>query len=547
MLMDYNASKGLFYIVVPKTETGVAKSLMTEHGFNRSRKDSDAFQDVLLTHEPYAAVAFWEHATPIAQAQLIHLQTEVEASWAETSGAHIDCPPDEELWPFQKAGVEYALRKGNCLIGDEPGLGKTAQAVCVANEMRAKRVLVLCPAAIRPQWVKMIRRWTTMPWPYVVYPINQGSHGVHPTAAWTVVSYDLARTEPIWQALAESFYDLLILDEGHYLKTVDTRRTRCVFGGGDSPVAAALSERAAATLALTGTPLPNRPREAYTLARGLCFDAIDWMSEESFKHKFNPSMVVEWEDPVTGQLKRRVDERDGRHGELQARMRANFMVRRLEADVKKDMKRPEYDLIQFDETGPVKQALQAERLLDIDPETFEGVDKSMLGQAATVRRMMGEALAPQVADYIAVVLEGGIDKLVVFGWHHSVLGYLFKRLEKYGPVLIDGDLTAERKDVLKQRFIDEPGVRLCLGNIMSLGLGTDGLQAVAHRCLFAEPDWVHGNNEQAVRRLQRSGQVNQVFADLAVAPNSIAERILGQALRKGATVEKALDTRIRAG
>lgn len=547
MILDFNATKRRFVLIVPKSERHVARDVMKEHGFNRSIPDSDSARDVLFTDEPYAAVAFWEHATPIAQAQLLALQTEIEASWAETSGRHIDCPADEELWPFQKAGVDYVLRKGNALIGDEPGLGKTAQAICTANEMQAKRVLVLCPAAIRPQWVKMIRRWTTMRWPYDVYSIVKGRTGVHPHAAWTVVSYDLARTPAIWRALAKGTYDLLILDEGHYLKTIDAKRTRTVFGGGDSPLATALAERSAATLALTGTPLPNRPREAYTLARGLCFDAIDWMSEDVFKHRFNPSAVIEREDPVTHKITRWVDERDGRHGELQARLRANFMVRRLEHDVMKQLKRPLYDLIYMDETGPVKQALAAERLLDIDPEEFEGIDKAMLGQAATVRRMMGEALAPQVAEYIDVLVDGGVDKLVVFGWHHSVLGYLATKLHRHGVIHIDGDVSAERKAVLVQRFIDEPDTHLCIGNLMSLGLGTDGLQEVAHRCLFAEPDWVHGNNEQAVRRLQRGGQAMQVFADFVVAPNSIAERILGSALRKGQTTHKALDRRMTAG
>jgi hypothetical protein len=64
-----------------------------------------------------------------------------------------------------------------------------------------------------------------------------------------------------------------------------------VFGRHDSvgAVAQALAERSSRILALTGTPLPNRPREAYTLARGLCWDAIDWMSEDRFTTASTPA------------------------------------------------------------------------------------------------------------------------------------------------------------------------------------------------------------------------------------------------------------------
>src|SRR5207253_9578003 len=68
--------------------------------------------------------------------------------------------------------------------------------------------------------------WTTLKYPYTVYPILHGRRGVHPTAEWTVISYDLARSETVWRALAKGKYDLLILDEAHYLKTIDARRDR---------------------------------------------------------------------------------------------------------------------------------------------------------------------------------------------------------------------------------------------------------------------------------------------------------------------------------
>ena len=399
-------------------------------------------------------------------------------------------------------------------------------------------MLVLCPANIRLQWWKRIQEWTTMPGRYTVHAIMHGKHGVNPNAAWTIVSYDLARTAPIWKALAAETFDVLILDEGHYLKTIDALRTRTVFGGGDRPAAAALASRAGAVLDLTGTPLPNRPREAYTASRGLCWDSIDFLSEDRFSKRFNPSVTR-----FTDEGKPWVDERSGRHGELQSRLRANFMVRRLKRDVLPQLKLPVLDIVHVDETAAVKAALRAESLLDIDPENLEGVDAEILGEIATVRRMMGVAIAPLAADYTAMVLDGGEEKVVVFYYHKEVRGILEKALARFHPLAIDGSTPPSRRGLIVDQF-KRPGSRVLLAQILAVGTGTDGLQEACQRGVAAEPDWVPGVNEQAINRLDRMGQKFTVQFDFLVAKGSFSERILGTSLRKGQTVHLALDRRV---
>jgi SWI/SNF-related matrix-associated actin-dependent regulator 1 of chromatin subfamily A len=537
MQLDYNPNKGLFFLRVPRVEMD-PDLLRRQQGLDFSIAASTPEEAVLFTREPYAAVPFFEHATERARVQLLGLQNEINSSWAVASNAHIKCPADQELSPFQKAGVEYALRRTNTLIGDQPGLGKTMQAICYCNEVDAKRVLVICPANIRLQWSKKIREWTTMSWPYYIYPIMHGRAGVNPMAHWTIVSYDLARTEPIWKALSKQHFDVVIIDEGHYLKTIDSKRTRAIFGGGDNPIAPPIMDSCDSILALSGTPLPNRPREAYTLARGLNFDSIDWMSEEKFTDRFNPSFEGQTEDG-----KKYKEERTGRHGELQARLRANFMVRRMKRLVMPQLKLPVLDIVHVEETGPVKQALKAESLLDIDPSSLEGADAETLGHVAVVRRLMGVAVAPQAADYTALVLDGGEDKVVVFAWHIEVLNILQERLDRYGVVRVDGSTSAHQKEVKKNAFIERPDIRVFLGNMQSIGTGTDGLQAVCSHAIFAEPDWVPGTNEQCVDRLDRGGQTREVQADFLVAPGSFGERILASAIIKKQTTNEALDRR----
>lgn len=539
--LDYQPGRGTYVVWADRAHQPDIRALMTDHGLDFSEPSSTPQRACLFTTSPYAVVAFAPYATARARAQLDPLLVEIASSRAPDYDGHYLTPPDQELWGFQKADLAYMLRRQHSLVGDEPGLGKTPIAITYCNEIRARRVLVLCPAAIRLQWARRIREWSTMRWPAVTHTIMTGSHGVHPTAQWTVASYDLARTAPIGRALAQGRYDVLILDEAHYLKTPDSLRTRALFGGGRDPKFPPIADSAEHVIALTGTPLPNRAREAFTLAKALDWGSIDWMGEDDFYGRYNPRVLIERPDPATGRTKRFAMERTGRAPELQARLRAHFMTRHLKRDVMPQLRRPVYDIVQVEETGAIKMALEAEKLLDIDPENLAGADAKILGHIAVVRKQMGVAMAPLVADYAKTVLDSGEPKLVIFAWHIEVLDRLQHALEAYRPLRIDGSTSPAQRDWRVQQFQDAPHHRVMIGNLLSMGVGVDGLQKVCSRGIIAEPSWTPSDNVQAFDRLDRGGQVRTVLGDILVAPGSIAERILAAALRKGANVHAALD------
>lgn len=552
MRLDYNEKTKGFALYVPRSDAELVKSLMFEFGMDFSVSGSTDSEAMLFTYEPFCAVTFIEVATPRARAVLGRIANEIALSSAqETWWTPSWTPPDKALWPFQCADLEYALRRKHCLVGDQPGLGKTPVAISYANEIEARHVLVVAPANIRLQWARRIREWSRMSWELgrhcVVHSITSGRRGVAPTAeleaTWNIVSYDLARQPAIGRALARNRYDLIIADEAHYLKTTDSKRTRAIFGGGleenrDFPP---IMDSAEHFMGLTGTPLPNRPREAYTMARAINWDSIDWLSEDGFRDRFNPSMMVEGErkdgTPFTY-----VDERSGRHSELQNRLRASFMTRHLKRDVLTQLAIPSYDLIEVEADGAIKKALAAEKLLDINPDDLEGANAAVLGHIAVVRHQMGVAMAPHVADYLEMLIDGGEEKLVVFAWHIEVLDILENRLKKHGLVRIDGRTSPSRKDYLvNQVFVQDPGVKFCIGNIQSMGTGTDGLQEVCTHALIAEASWTPGENVQCFDRLDRMGQTGQVQGDIFVVPGSISERVLAGALRKLHVTDAALD------
>lgn len=570
MILDFEAESGNFIIRAPMTGkpirgrlgVGVDETigrLRDEYGLDFWPGASSAREAIFSTKQAYAAAPFWGFATERARAdrRLAWICREIELSRTVSSASRYDetvVPPGQELSDYQRADLDYMLARkdnGGVLDADEPGLGKTPTAICFANAIKAKRVLIVCPAQIRIQWLEMWSRWTTMPGYGMVggpigYRVLSSSNGVNEEAAVIVISYDLAAAPGLHEALMRGRYDLLILDEAHMLKTPSTARTRAVFGGPlkrrDPYHTEGLASRCECIVALTGTPLPNRPRECHTLASHLCPESIDFMSERAFGDRFNPYEVREVH--VDGQIKRYADESSGRHAELQSRLRAHFMCRHLKRDVLTQLKLPRYDLVRAEKTTAVKAALRAESLLDIDPDTLTGAHADVLGHIAEARRLMGLALAPQAARYIEYLLSTGIEKIAVFYWHIEVGDILASALSTYGVCRVDGRTTPLVKEAQKQRFRTDPKFRIIIGNVLSLGTGTDGLQDVCSDAFMAEPDWVPGNNIQCIDRLDRRGQTQAVSANFFVAPGGIAERVLAAALRKAKVTHNALDRRV---
>jgi len=493
------------------------------------------------TDNPYAALPFWKNADRVAKNRLGRLYDDYQASWADSCDTDFPAPDriNEKTGekyaylPYQKAGIDYALKRGHTLIGDEPGLGKTIQAIGVANAIEAQRTLVICPASIRLNWQSEVREWSTLARPST-YPILKSKDGVNPFSNYTFISYDLLRNEAIHEALMDIDWDLMVLDEAHYLKTTDAKRTRAVFGGGrDIFKESFLAERAKKILALTGTPLPNRPRECYTLARALNWESIDWQSYDAFAYRYNPSGYA-----GSGAA----TEKKGRLPELRARLRSNFMVRRLKKDVLKDLPDKRYEFTHVEPNGAIRQVLAKEKLIDFDPgETLINPDFSLDGEIATVRREMGEAMVPRVCDHVEYLLDiVELPKLVIFSHHNSVMNELIENLHKYGIVGSRGGMSTTKKYANVKEFQVNPDVRIYLGQLDTME-GVDGLQGVADHCVFAEPAWTPGRNEQCVDRLHRLGQHSNVVAQFLLAAGSFNEKVLKSVLIKAKSIHETLD------
>ncbi|MBA4164329.1 MAG: hypothetical protein C0510_06815 [Erythrobacter sp.] len=511
---------------------------MAYRGLTFSTSASSRHEAVLFTTNPYSLADLADVSLPV----LGPYRQQIEKSRALDGKGTRKLPPGVELWEYQKASLDYLLARGGGINGDQPGLGKTITSIAYANEREATRVLVIVPASVRLQWEEQIKRFSTIPNVKVACMLKV-KDGIHPTANYQIISYDAARNPAIIRAISKYDWDLLVCDEAHKMKNIDALTTRAILGNsrgeyqhGDHKMKA-IAGYCREHLALTGTLLLNRPSEAYVLFRFFDWEAIDFASEEKFKERYNRQA-----DLKTIEGKRFKLESTSLESELQNRLRVNVMARHEKKDVLTFMKPPRYAIVRCQDDGEVQGALAAEGLLGISIDEIQTTkDFEILGHIAEARRLMGVALAPQIAEYATDFLEGSDEKLVIFGWHLEVLDIFESELSRFGTVRVDGRKSPQARAKAVDDFVNRANVRVFIGNIQAAGTGLDGLQKASSRCYLAEPDWVPAQNEQAVSRLDRFGQENVVTAEIFVAPGSISEKILVRALEKLNTIHKVLD------
>lgn len=538
----YKGAGDFFVLEVPKARKEMIAGLMAYRGLVYSTSASSKERAVLFSPNPYALADLANGECP----ELAPYREQIDASRALDGQGTWRLPPGKELKHYQKATLDYLLARGGGLNADDCGLGKTIVALAYCNHTEAQRILVIVRAGLRIQWGHQIKEWSTIPNVKISVMMNT-KDGIHPTAHYQVISYNAATNPNIIRAIAKYKWDVLVIDEIQDCKTVSALRSRAILGNtrgefqhGEDRLPA-IASYARHKIALTGTPLLNRPAEIWNLLRYFDPEAIDYMGEEEFKQRFNRQA-----DMRTLSGKRFKLESTSLEQELQNRLRVNIMARHLWGEIPGNDRPPIFGLVRVGENGTVKTALEAEDLLGLSVEEIQTTkDIVTLGHIAEARRLMGEAIAPQVAIYAAEFLEGCDEKLILFSWHHSVSDILERDLARYGVVRVDGKKSAKQKQNAIDDFIQKKEIRVSVMNMQSGGVGVDGLQKVCRQCFLVEPDWVNEQNKQAVARLHRFGQEDQVRADLFVAPGSISEKILVKSLEKAHVIHKVLDAKTR--
>ncbi|GGX40080.1 DEAD/DEAH box helicase [Streptomyces fructofermentans] len=165
---------------------------------------------------------------------------------------------------YQSFGARFALAQRRVVLGDEMGLGKTIQAVAVLAHLAAgghRHFIVVCPASVLINWTREIRARSTLRPVPVHGPGRQDAY-----AEWrerggvAVTTFDVLHSLPAPTRGSAGAPAALVVDEAHYVKNPQARRSRAVARWADG------CER---VLFLTGTPMENRVEEFRSLVRYL--------------------------------------------------------------------------------------------------------------------------------------------------------------------------------------------------------------------------------------------------------------------------------------
>lgn len=414
-----------------------------------------------------------------------------------------------DLFPYQVEGARFlatAPTKGR-LLADEPGLGKTAQAIAACRGLGATLVTVACPASVRENWHREFDRF----WPE------------HPPII--VASYDRIVRDEKTDWIGIGGVRVLICDESHMLKTRDAKRTKAILGPGG------LAERADHVLLLTGTPTPNHPAELWPALHALAPETIPGKSGKPLAYWQFVAKYCKTRDNGFG-----IEITGGKNlPELRERI-APFVLRRKKEDVLKDLPPIRFAELPFSsdfKMPPDVAALVPEVEAALEKDGVDGL-KAIAQHVASLRRITGLAKVGPASEWIRDALDGGIEKLVVFAYHREVLQALCVDAARHniGYACITGATTDRQSEV--DRFKNSGVCRVFFGQIQAAGTGIN-LTSASHLVLL-ESSWVPSDNEQAVMRINRIGQRRACLVYVASLAGSIDERIQRAVIRKLETI-----------
>lgn len=425
-------------------------------------------------------------------------------------------PQGKDYFPFQKAGIKFALGCRNTLITDPMGVGKTIQAIGVMNAKDESSVLIICPSSIVYNWKRELEDWHLRDLSIEIFHPKtfKGKSDV------LIMGYFWAsKLEAVKQVLKNGRYSICVIDEFHFLKNPESKRTKYVLAKNG------LQSKAKNVIALSGTPIVNRPIELYPVIKSLCPEAIDNMTYfefgvhycDGFKNNFG------WDFNGASNLK-----------ELSDRLRSHCMIRRPKEEILKDLPPKFSNLVYLEPTKDAGDLIQ--QMKTYEPSVKIGKLHDLeFDQISTARRELGEEKVDQAIEYIKTQIESGREKILIFAHHKSVIAKL-ECLSKYGGLLkIVGDTPAKEREEIKQKFQTDPNYKFLL---LSITTAIGMTLTAASYGVFVEFSWVPGENDQAGDRMHRHGQLDNVILDYLVFEGSLDELILKQLLKKTKTIKE---------
>ena len=421
---------------------------------------------------------------------------------------------------YQIETVHRVLRtlRGRALLSDEVGLGKTIEALMVLLEYQlrgmAKRVLVLAPPALVPQWVGELATKAG---------ISARTTDRDGDALWrgdgvVVASLATARMQRTAPAVQAEPWDLVIVDEAHRVKRRGSSSWKLVDG-----------LRSRFLLLLTATPIETELEELYQLVTLL--KPGQFATPAAFRKRFV--------DPV--------NPTSPRNREALRELLGEVMVRNTRASCGLKLP-PRYVSTVVVDPADDERALYAAAMAALRAATEPRVRRTaglLLLEAGsspaavrgTLDKLSGDAPFAAVARaargqdtrkgraLVDIVRTGGAAQVLVFTRYRATARWLVELLarERVTHAAVHGELSGADKQAALAAFrAGEVQV------LVSTDVGSEGhnLQH-CHRLVNFDLPWNPMVIEQRIGRLHRFGQTTEVEVFNLCARGSMEERILG--------------------
>lgn len=424
-------------------------------------------------------------------------------------------------FPFQREDVDSIdTFNGRCLLASEMGCGKSFISLLYAIENRSLRpIIVVCPASIKWQWSREASIHVNMR-SEILEGTRPEEQRIRRDCPLWIINYDILG--PWLPFLRDLKPQLVIVDECHRISSNKTLRTKNI---------RKLVKDVPHVLALSGTPLTNRPAELWPTLNILRPDL--YPSFWNFAFSFCSPHKAPWGWMFNGAANL---------GVLHSQLTKTMMIRRRKEDVLSQLpsktrtvtpveinNRKEY-------THALTDFLNWLRLKG--GRTEEAKKAEQLVKLGYLKRLAAELKLDSVMDWLDDFLSESDDKIIVFGVHRKIIETIHKKY-KVQSVLVHGETPGRKRQQAIDQFTNHKSTRMFIGNIQAAGVGWNG--TAASTVVFTEIEWSPGLHSQAEDRIHRIGQKNSSNIHYLVARNTIEESLCRLIQQKQTVISQTLD------
>lgn len=429
-------------------------------------------------------------------------------------------------YPFQQKAIRKIDRlNGRCLLAHDMGLGKSYMSLLWYSTIMSKSrpMIVICPAGLKWNWQR--EAFTHLNMRVDVLESRKAerrSLGRH--AQITVCNYDiLGAWLPYLQEIGPK---LIVIDEAQAIRNPASQRTKNV---------KLLCEGVPHVLALSGTPLLQRPIELYEILHLLRPDI--WHNRMEFAFRHCQPRKTYWGWTYNGAV---------RLPELHAKMKREVMCRCRKEDVLDQLPPKARNVVLLD-IERRKEYNRAEKeflswLREKNPKVVKRVSKvEQLAKGGYLKRLAAELKAKALIEWLETFRDDSNEKLLLFAVHRKMIRLLSQHF-KGESVEITGAVTGRKRQHAIDKFLHDKKCRFCFGNIMAAGVGWSAIGVT--NVGFAEFDWAPANHTQAEDRchgIGRGREGEQTTSWWLVAQGTIEERLVGRLYDGQSVVDATLD------